>query len=162
MIREGNQSDLHKLVIMWRSLDDHVSNVANNDILKQRTDNYLNEIQKTLADIIKRHNATVFVAENNQEIVGFCTAHVEEAPWFSATTGLIGSCWVEKEFRNRNIGSQLLARSEKWLQKKEAFNIQVCWDKENAKANSFWLAKGYNISQLRRTKKYDDEIKSNK
>ncbi len=152
LIREGEFTDVIILVSMWDAMDSHVVNSTENTYLSQRVEGYNAEVEKTLNETIENGNSTIFVAEDNEAIVGFISAHVERLPWFSPSTGLLGACWVDNEYRKRGIGRKLVHNAERWLTGKNVHSIQVCWDYGNLEADAFWTRNGYAISQFRGTK----------
>ena len=151
-IRTGQLSDLDTLILMWQLIDDHVIKEIQNIYLKERVINYSSELESTIREMLDGNDVTILVAEKDENIVGFITAYIEKLPWFTPSTGLLGSCWVNEKERNNGIGGQLVNHAEVWLQERKVFNIQVCWDNGNKVADAFWAKNGYSISQFRGVK----------
>jgi len=91
-IRTGQLTDLETLVLMWQLIDHHVINETQNIYLKERVVNYTSELENTIQEILSDNNATLFVAVKDGNIIGFITAYIERLPWFTPSTGLLGSC----------------------------------------------------------------------
>ena len=152
MIRASKISDIEFILPLWSELDKYVANITKNEVLNSRVKEYDEVVSKTIREFSNSQNQKLFVAEENSNLIGFSTAYIESLPWFSPVTGLIGSCWVNEDYRNKGIGRELVINAENWLNSKNVSNIQVCWDKENPLANSFWRKNGYIESQIRATK----------
>ena len=152
MIRAGEKTHIAEIISMWSDLDSHVTKLTNNHVLKSRNSNYIEEVNKFLLEIMEKDNSSIFIEDNNGELKGFVSAHVEKLPWFKPATGLIGAIWVNEKHRNKGIGKQLLNHAENWLKTNNVINIQVCWDLENNVAGEFWKSNGYSVRQLRGTK----------
>lgn len=87
------------------------------------------EIISQLAQIIEDTEAAVFVAELNQEIVGFAEVYFRQnAPNPAAVTynyGYLQSLMVDERFRGQGIGRQLMRVAEGWARAKGAEEMRL-------------------------------------
>lgn len=86
----------------------------------------------------------LYVAEREGSIVGFVTFTVEQGRYAqTATTGVVENLYVEPEFRDRGIGSALLATAEERLGEAGATVITIEAMADNDAARAFYARHGY-------------------
>ena len=152
MIREATFRDKDTLLSIWKLYDTEIENITG---YLTKAKNYNDAIEKFISDIITSNNESIFVYEKNNVIIGFTAGHIEEQPWHTERTGIIGSCWVENAHRRQGIGTSLTRHVECWLESKVVSSVEVIWDNNNETAVKFWLARGYTPKLTRGMKKID-------
>ena len=79
----------------------------------------------------------LLVVRDDKKLIGMCFTHV--MPNWSFCFGL----FVEKEYRGKSIGKQLISETEKRLKKKGIKNFTLLVDIKNDKALKFYLREGF-------------------
>jgi GNAT superfamily N-acetyltransferase len=84
----------------------------------------------------------VFVAEADQQIVGFVTAKKDQQ------IGTIGLIATNPHFHRRGIGKLLLGHAHRWMLKHDIVEAQVSTQVENFAACQLYLRTGYQLASL--------------
>ena len=93
------------------------------------------EMEREVNRIFKEPKHKIFVAEEEEEVVGFII------PRFSpgiTRSGWITNIFVSKSFRGRGIGSRLMKKGIDWLKKRGAKKVELTTYGVNQKALSFY------------------------
>ncbi|PIX88494.1 MAG: hypothetical protein COZ30_00680 [Candidatus Nealsonbacteria bacterium CG_4_10_14_3_um_filter_36_16] len=85
------------------------------------------------------------VAEENKKVVGFVWAHLIQYGLFKY--GTIDEFFVKKEFRGKGVGSNLLKKSIKKLEKLNPKIILVGTEKENKEAIKLYQKVGFELGK---------------
>jgi len=85
------------------------------------------------------------VAEENKKVVGFVWAHLIQYGLFKY--GTIDEFFVKKEFRGEGVGSNLLKKSIKKLEKLNPKIILVGTEKENKEAIKLYQKVGFELGK---------------
>lgn len=123
-IREATKKDktfLKKL--LWESLKEERQ--FNNDIDLKGGKNFLN---KNFGELFKNSKESAeFVAEEDGKIVGFIGGNIEKKSEFyrNRKIGAIYDLIVEKGYRNRGIGTELIKFFVLWLKAKKIKVIEI-------------------------------------
>ena len=93
-----------------------------------------------------------YVAEENEQIVGFITAEVlKKKVWYNVQLGSINNIFVLEEYRGKGIGKALMKTMMNTLQDVGITNIQLEAYSKNSKAIKFYEKLGFekcNIQML--------------
>ena len=94
----------------------------------------------------------IYVAEENEQIVGFITAEVlKKKVWYNVQLGSINNIFVLEEYRGKGIGKALMKTMMNTLQDVGITNIQLEAYSKNSKAIKFYEKLGFekcNIQML--------------
>ena len=94
----------------------------------------------------------IYVAEENEQIVGFITAEVlKKKVWYNVPLGSINNIFVLEEYRGKGIGKALMKTMMNTLQDVGITNIQLEAYSKNSKAIKFYEKLGFekcNIQML--------------
>ena len=94
----------------------------------------------------------MYVAEENEQIVGFITAEVlKKKVWYNVQLGSINNIFVLEEYRGKGIGKALMKTMMNTLQDVGITNIQLEAYSKNSKAIKFYEKLGFekcNIQML--------------
>ena len=86
----------------------------------------------------------IYVAEENQKIVGFITAEIfKKKVWYSVQLGSINNIFVLEEYRNQGIGTALMKTMMNALKEVGITNIQLDTYNKNSKAIKFYEGLGF-------------------
>jgi ribosomal protein S18 acetylase RimI-like enzyme len=90
----------------------------------------------------------VLVAEAEGRVVGMCSVQMLISTAQGTPCGLVEDMIVDRAFRGRGIGSELLDRACKWAAEEGATRVQLLADRENTGALDFYRAQGWEQTQL--------------
>ena len=86
----------------------------------------------------------IYVAEENEQIVGFITAEVlKKKVWYNVQLGSINNIFVLEEYRGKGIGKALMKTMMNTLQDVGITNIQLEAYSKNSKAIKFYEKLGF-------------------
>jgi len=101
--------------------------------------------EKFLEERILNKESEIFVAEENQKIIGFAQLY----PQFSSTrmkrTWLLNDLYVLQEFRGRGIAKQLIGAAKKLARETKSAGILLETEKTNAVGNRLYPSAGFTI-----------------
>ncbi|WP_108125773.1 GNAT family N-acetyltransferase [Saccharospirillum mangrovi] len=106
-----------------------------------------------LADKISSFNNgygdAVFVAELNNNIVGFISCHITNLLHQPGSSGRITSLLVDHEVRGNGIGKKLVATAEDFFTRRQCEKFEVTSGLERSDAHRFYQSLGYQANNLR-------------
>lgn len=89
-----------------------------------------------------RDNASVVVAREGNDVVGFCFVYVNRAP-----TAYISFIAVSPDWRGKGIGTLLLRRCERIASRAGMSQVKLAVDKVNAGAIAFYVRNGFSCAE---------------
>lgn len=98
-----------------------------------------NYLKKMLMD----KNKLFFVAEEDNKIIGYLLAEIEERKPFLQKAGYIAETYTKPSFRGKGIGSALFKKAIGWFDKKKIKWIMVSTHSLDNEAISFWQGRGF-------------------
>ncbi|MBQ7667971.1 MAG: GNAT family N-acetyltransferase [Clostridia bacterium] len=114
-----------------------------NDEMGQMLDKGFNDFAKK-SDIVCNYTPFTFVAKENDKIIGIITGH----SYYKEVH--IGDLIVLEEYRNKHIGSKLMAAVEEYFKGKEYKNINLTT--YGFQAPEFYKKCGYEVEYIREDK----------
>jgi len=90
----------------------------------------------------------VLVAEIKNRVVGMCSVQMLISTAQGSPCGLVEDMIVDRAFRGRGIGNELLDRACEWAAGKGATRVQLLADRENTGALDFYEAQGWEKTHL--------------
>ena len=98
-----------------------------------------------LRELMKSENNVVYVALDNNCVVGFATCSVNRyAPiWEREKYGSIDTLAVESSYRRKGIGEQMLTKIYEWFDAQDIDRIELSLAMKNQVARSFWRKHGF-------------------
>ena len=125
IIKEANLSDVPKIADLWiEFMKEHDNIIINeNPKLKEfeiKDNNRDGSYKEFLNSHMESKDGTVFIAENNGEIVGYALIFIkDEIPIYkNKKIGCASDLYVKKNFRNKGISSKLRDKSIEWFKEK--------------------------------------------
>ena len=102
------------------------------------------EIEARLADLAAQEDAAVFVAQNDEQVIGWIqvsrVCHIMTDPYCE-----IGGIVIEEEQRCRGAGSELLEKAEEWARQAGLSSVWIRSNVIRLQAHEFYLARGYSL-----------------
>lgn len=102
----------------------------------------LPETEKRLLQVLQDTNSCIFVAVENEKVVGwihgFYAVRVESDP-FTEIGGLV----VDEHYRRQNIGKMLVNKIAEWALTKEYKVVRVRCNTKRAESHRFYLSLGF-------------------
>lgn len=97
-----------------------------------------------IIEALKRDDAeTVFVAEHNNKLLGFCCGQLFKSICYDAFYVEITELYVNEAFRKQAIGKNLVNYAEEWYRKQGVHNFQLFRGQDNEIAREFYEHIGY-------------------
>lgn len=92
-------------------------------------------VEKALEKSLKTDDYKIFVAEANEEIVGFVSLVVFPSLWEGSAQGLINDFFVDKSFQGKGVGAKLLEALVEWADAEgiEELHVSTGWENEAAR-----------------------------
>jgi ribosomal protein S18 acetylase RimI-like enzyme len=100
---------------------------------------------------IAQANATTFVAEHENQLIGFVTVGIsdESHPLLQPVrVGRVGSIGVAEAARGRGVGSELMRRAQAWLASRGAQEVRLNVWQFNAGALRLYQRLGYEVRSV--------------
>lgn len=106
-------------------------------------DRYSTYKNDSFGKVLKSPTNFIFVAEENGKLIGFVTFSVRNVIRYSRQIAELDEIFVLSEYREKNIGKQLMEKVEEKAKKLDCFRIYIesAYDKESA--HKFYEAIGY-------------------
>ncbi len=89
---------------------------------------------------------TVFVAEAEERLVGFCCGQQLRSICYSVSYTEITELYVEEPLRKQGIGKGLICFAEDWYRQRGIHDFQLFTGSENLNAQKFYKGIGYRRS----------------
>lgn len=101
-------------------------------------------LENTLDDTLRAKHAQIFLAEEANQILGSVSLVLNQQIGYSQPdSGVIFNLWVEAEFRNNGVGTELVRQGCDWLRSQKADSVQAGWQPSNLTAHGFWQKLGF-------------------
>jgi GNAT superfamily N-acetyltransferase len=128
-------------------LNYRVAYSADAEQLKILNDHFNGENCNTVENIcmgLERNDAeTVFVAEMEGKLVGFCCGQLLRSICYSVFYAEITELYVEEEYQKQGIGKEIVSFAENWYREQNIHDFQLFTGKENENAQKFYEHIGY-------------------
>ncbi|MBQ5825565.1 MAG: GNAT family N-acetyltransferase [Clostridia bacterium] len=126
-----------------------INKLLNNELEKEVS---ADELNATVSDMMGDENYRIFVAEHNNEIVGFIGVHFGVAFENKGKVMRIIALAVKESYQHQGIGTELLEAAEKCAAQNEASVIGVNSGLQRVNAHSFYekqkfVKKGYSFTK---------------
>ena len=143
-MNEGNQSiriatsdDVDSLVEMWWESSRYHEEL---EPRFQYAPDAVKATREFMAKQIQSENGCFWIAQADEEIVGYVEAMVVERPPIHAhrKVGHLGSIYVKPEARRKGLGTKLWNIAQDWLLSKDVATIGLMVATQNPQALEFW------------------------
>lgn len=124
-----------------------IANTSDTEELKRLNDEFNGKDSNTVEGIwegIAREDAeTVFVAETDGKLVGFCCGQLLKSICYNVFYAEITELYVEEVMQRQGIGKGLINCAEEWYRQKNIHDFQLFTEFKNMKAQNFYECIGY-------------------
>ena len=128
-----NKKEIFKIRLMWEKL-----NALHGDLSTHFKDHFKAlSFEERLRQIEIKKSFAFFIAQTEQELVGYCIASIEDE------TGEIDSIYVDPKHRYNQIGERLLLKAESWLKSQNVVKYQISVVQGNESVFQFYSRQGY-------------------
>ena len=93
--------------------------------------------------LMKKKNNVIFVAEDNNKLVGYLMANVELRKPFHQKAGYIAETFTLPRHRGKGVAKKLVAEAFRWFKKHKLKWYIVGTHSMDREANSFWHKRGF-------------------
>ena len=111
-----------------------------NDLFNGEGCNSIGNIEESLR---VNTQESIFVAECEKKLVGFCCGHMLKSMCYPVSYAEITELFVMDEFRRQGIGKHLLCTMEAWLADSGARHFHILTSKSNTSAQTLYKLCGY-------------------
>jgi len=140
--RRARIFETNKIFNMHLSLQKHLENCSSS--IWRYTEEIKKLLKQQYTEWLADKNSIVLVAEVGTKVTGFLVATVNYRTDYSPnTTGNISAVYVEKKFRRRGIGSELVKEACRFFAAKKAKHIYIRYVLGNTEAERFWENLGF-------------------
>jgi len=91
---------------------------------------------------------SVQVAVKEGRVIGMCTVQTRISTVSGNIAAVLEDMVIDKAYRHRGTGTQMLRHMEKWALKRGINHLQLLADRENHPALSFYKANNWDATQL--------------
>lgn len=106
-----------------------------------------------LTRMLERDDILLQIAENEGEVVGFCSVQSLISTAEGGGVGLIEDVVVAPVWRGRGIGRGLLEAAEAWSKHRGYTRLQLLADEDNAPALEFYRRQGWQRTNMHNWRK---------
>lgn len=111
-------------------------------LIEDEKNNYDDSIESTMVNgffknIIIRDDTMIYLCEDYDSIVGYIYAFID------GSKGKIDALFVEKDYRNKKIASNLIEYIKKWFQEKKINHVEISVLSKNIIAKELYNKSGF-------------------
>lgn len=141
-VRAATRRDRDRVVELWLELLGHHEPLDPHYRVRPGS---TPEWRRLVEKLLGSPDAAVFVWDEGEALLGFCTAQVEKAPPVLVETSRaeITDLLVLSGARRRGVGRALVEATAAWLRGRGVERATVRVDARNPEAQAFWRALGY-------------------
>jgi GNAT superfamily N-acetyltransferase len=142
LIRKATTTDQEKIVKLRIALQHHLE--QSNPVIWRVTKMGQKELVQQVNRMMTDDASLVMVTEHNTTIVGFANARILQRTEYKPTkVGFIMMIFIEKHYRRRGIGTQLINELCKYFEAENIQNITLRYVLGNQEAEAFWHHLGF-------------------
>ena len=145
-VREAKKEDLPEVKKLW--IEMHEFHAERDSYYKLRDgagETWINWYK----DNLNHENKVCLLAIYGEDIVGFVNLRIENCPPVLCIEkyGMVGAICISQDYRRKNIGKLLAAKSEKWFKEKSINRIEANVASTNEASVAFWNRMGFHPFQ---------------
>jgi len=145
-VESANNNDKPYLVKAMACLLEHVRDTSQDEYLLRCTDDYIEEADPWIENILASDASFAYVAKRGGTSVGYVIGTITR-PFIRRCAiqkiGLIEHCWVERECRMQGVSTKLVGAIERWFKENAIQYIDVQYLLGNIEAEVAWEKLGY-------------------
>lgn len=141
-LRGCNQGDIEQIVDLWMALAYHINPM---DGFYRISPDARKKYKGYLHRIFNDRNYVVFVADADEELVGFAMGRVNKSPSVVVpeTVGYIENIFIKEGRRQSGIGAALCNKLLNWFKKRGIGHVELFYQIDNSGAAAFWKKMGF-------------------
>ena len=141
-IKEATTKQIPQIIEQWKELMDFHSKL---DLFFTRRKEGHTNFKKYLIKCIESDDAIVYIAVENEEILGYILAKIQEYPPVLETENYveITDLYVKSSHRRQKIGKKLVRKVINYFKKKGPFRIEMKVASKNTEGINFWKHQGF-------------------
>jgi len=138
-VRRAKYDDISAMIRLLRLLFSIESDFSFEEETQKRG------LEMMLADC---RNRCIMVAEQNEQIVGMCTAQLLVSTAEGGIAALVEDLVVDDTYRGKGIGKDLLFAIEEWAISQGVRRLQLLADRNNTRALGFYKKMNWKVTEL--------------
>lgn len=151
-IRKATVKDIPRIVELWEKFfSEHDRLFTNANPIFKTKNNVDSLYKKFVAKLIRADNAAIFLAQVDDKLVGHLIVEITKLPpiYVHDKEAHVHEIYVEKDQRNKGIGSMLLRTANSWAKDKKIFSLGLTVNVRNKEAFSLYKEFGFNEHNLK-------------
>ncbi len=158
-IKKAKLEDLNQIIELWEKYEEFEEKFV--DLKKQDYVRKRKEAEKNMKENFKRcikgNKAEIFVAEDNNEIIGFILISKSKGDDIHDFDfyGEMNYAYIKPEFRGKGIASNFFKKTKKWFKKNNLKYVKLDVNIKNMKARRIyekWGFEDYEIGMWKKLK----------
>lgn len=148
IIRPYRPSDKKQLVAAIEALQDHFVSMDMTGTFT-RQPGYGKTYAKYIQNEVKKHNGVIYVAMDGKQMVGFVSGAVYKKSKFEMTytipkvTGWVLLLYVDPNYRDQKLGTQLMDKLEQYFTKKKCDIVRLEAAGSHTSPYEYYKRRGY-------------------
>jgi GNAT superfamily N-acetyltransferase len=145
-MREASISDKEYIAECFVNISRHIKSQASDIYIDGLPDCVDTQTLELATSYITDEKAIACIVEKEARPVACLAGRIEETSFPPSGVGTIGNiaiCWVAEEFREQNIGSDLVSYAESWFLSRGVKVIELSYLAQNSLAEKAWSRIGY-------------------
>ncbi len=141
-IVEATEPNIPEIVELWKELVDHHAKI--DAFFTRREDGHM-MFKSFITELINMKEAKVFIAIENEVIIGYIIAKIDEYPpvFLLEKYGAIYDLLVTSKHRKKGIGEKLWLETLKWFKDLGLERVELNIVPNNPESSSFWKKQGF-------------------
>jgi ribosomal protein S18 acetylase RimI-like enzyme len=128
-----NRDEIESIKTLWESLNAY--HLLKSKYFKGHFSEFT--FEKRMEDLNKRDHLIAYVAEDENESIGYCIASVD------GPVGEIDSLFIKAERRGQGVGDEMMTLALKWLEEQNCETIRVSIAEGNESVLDFYRRFGF-------------------
>ena len=161
MIRRANSGDIDALLALWHEMMETHKGMHPDFRVSENADVV---VASNFTGLFDDPSSTIFVAEEEEKVVGMLIAQVRIGLSYTATikSGYIRDVSVTGEYRRSGIGMKLVEAGIEFLESYDVEYIDLITGSVNDASNDFWAKMGFDETLKVRTRYISQDLIKNK
>ncbi|MGA9188133.1 MAG: GNAT family N-acetyltransferase [Methanosarcina sp.] len=139
---EGGQESIYLIQPLWQNLRIHHINKSKRFAYIYVNKTFQDRVNELTADKVSM-KVNLVKDEDTGQYIGYCVSTIDKE-----MIGEISSLYVEKEYRKRDIGNELMKRALEWLDKNKVKSKRTVVAEGNEEVIDFYNHYGFYIRKI--------------
>ena len=152
-IRRATKKDIKEITELWKKYEDFeesITDLKKHPYVRKREKDAEKNMKANFSRTIKSSKAEIFIAEEDNEIVGFIliskskSDDIHDFDYY----GMMHYMFIKPTHRKKGIASALFKKSKDWFKKKKLKYINLNVNVNNKKAQKIYKKWGFNNYEI--------------